>query len=223
MSKHKRNIDIAIVDDHNIVRQGISYLVNSFDNCRVIIEVSSGIQLVDQIGEIHPPDLVILDLSMHGWDGYETAKRLSKLYPQIKILILSMYDPKVTLSELLKARVRGILKKNISVSDLKNAINFVIKSDNHFYYTNNIVRKMIDLFQQSNSGEFNFDKFNLNDKDITLLRLVPSEMTYKEIAEKMNIEQRALDTIRERLFNKFNVNSRVGLVMVALENGLVSF
>jgi DNA-binding NarL/FixJ family response regulator len=222
MNKNQKKFEIAIVDDHNLVRQGISCLINSFENCRVTLEASSGIHIMQKIGT-YPPDIVFLDLSMHGWDGYETAKRLSKKLPQIKIIILSMHDPKIMMSELIKARVRGILKKNILAIDLKNAINFVMKSDTHFYYTNNIVRKMVDLFQKADDGELNFYKYDLNEKEINFLRLISSDMTYKMIAEKMGIDLRALDTIRDKMFRQFNVNSRVGLVMIALENGLITF
>lgn len=220
MSQETKYIKIALVDDHVLMRNALAILINSFDNCRVIQEVSDGVELMEQIRTTQPPDLVLLDLNMKGMDGYETAAMLSKIYPQVHVLMLTMYDSELSLIRLLQLGVKGFLKKDVHPSELKRAIYHVIKYGS--YYSDHTTGRLINLFRNAEDGNMILQKAILSEQEIEFLKLACSEYTYKEIAEKMRLNPRSIDSIRDQLFTKLDVKSRVGLAVMALKHGIVT-
>ena len=150
-------------------------------------------------------------------DGYETAKWLALHHPQIKIVILTMYDSEIALIRLLQAGVNGFLKKDIHPAELKNALLTVAGGE--YYYSNHTTTKIASLFRKQ-SG---LQKSILNETEIEFLKLASTDMTYKEIAQAMHITPRHIDNYRDALFTKLEVKSRVGLAIYAVKNGVVTF
>jgi two-component system invasion response regulator UvrY len=220
MNQETKYIKIALVDDHVLMRNALAILINGFDNCRVIQEVSDGVELMEQIRITQPPDLVLLDLNMKGMDGYETAAMLSKIYPQVHVLMLTMYDSELSLIRLLQLGVKGFLKKDVHPSELKRAIYHVIKYGS--YYSDYTTGRLINLFRNAEDGNMILQKAILSEQEIEFLELACSELTYKEIAEKMGLNPRTIDTLRDQLFTKLDVKSRVGLAVMALKHGIVT-
>jgi two-component system, NarL family, invasion response regulator UvrY len=220
MNPEIKYIKIALVDDHTLLRNALSTLINSFDNCKVIQEVSNGVQLMEQIRTTQPPDLVLLDLNMPVMDGYETARMLSKIYPKVHVLMLTMYDSELSLIRLLQVGVKGFLKKDVHPSELKTAIQQVV--ENGSYYSDHTSGKIINLFRNPENGNTILQKAILTDQEVEFLKLVCTELTYKEIAEKMGLNPRSIDSLRDQLFTKMDVKSRVGLAMVAVRHGIVT-
>jgi DNA-binding NarL/FixJ family response regulator len=155
-------------------------------------------------------------------DGMETATFLQEEYPDIHILMLTMYDSELALIRLLQAGVKGFLKKDIHPDELKFAIHSVVQSG--FYYSHNATGKLINLFRKKSNGHFaSMEQALLNEIEIKFLKMASTELTYKEIAQKMSLNPRSVDNLRDSLFNKLAVKSRVGLAMYAIKHGLVTF
>lgn len=134
--------------------------------------------------------------------------------------MLTMYDTDLTLIRLLQAGVRGFLKKDVHPDELKYAIRSVMESG--YYYSHNVTGKLVNLFR--NTLEDLTQKKNLlNAQELQFLKLSCTELTYKEIAVEMQLSPRAVDALRDQLFNRLDVKSRVGLAMYAIRHGLVSF
>jgi DNA-binding NarL/FixJ family response regulator len=151
-------------------------------------------------------------------DGFETANILKESFPAIQVLMLTMYDSDQVLIRLLQAGVKGFLKKDIHPSELKYAIQSVMQSG--YYYSQQTSGKLANFFRSGN-GNSSLEKMVLTDTEVIFLKLASSEMTYKEIAMKMKLNPRAVDGLRDHLFEKLGIKSRVGLVMYAIRHALV--
>jgi DNA-binding NarL/FixJ family response regulator len=152
-------------------------------------------------------------------DGHETLHWISKNHPEIKILILTMYDAE-PLIHLIKSGVRGFLKKDISPAELKNSLQCVLKSG--IYCSQSVTGRLFNLMRNHGTKNSPWGTVILNENEISFLKLVSSELTYKEIAQKMKISPRTIDNYRDALFLKLNVKSRVGLAMYAVKSGIVT-
>jgi len=117
--------------------------------------------------------------------------------------------------------VKGFLKKDIHPSELKFAIESVVLAG--FYYSNHTTGKLVNLFKNTETGQMRLQQAMLSDQEIGFLKLVSTDLTYKEIAQKMDLNPRSIDTLRDQLFTKLDVRSRVGLAMVAIRHGIVTF
>jgi len=154
-------------------------------------------------------------------NGFETAALLNKKFPNVHVLMLTMFDSELSLIRLLQAGVKGFLKKDIHPSELKYAIQTVVKSG--YYYSNHTTGKLVSLFRNNAEGSLRLQNAMLSEQEISFLKLACSDLTYKEIAQKMGLNPRSIDTLRDHLFIKLDVKSRVGLAMVAIRNGVVTF
>jgi len=219
--KDNQKIRIAMADDHVLLRNALASLIDSFDNCQVIFQAGTGKELTEAINRGIDPQVVVLDLNMPEMDGFETAQWLQEHKPEILVLMLTMYDSELSLIRLLQAGVKGFLKKDIHPSELKFAIQSVVQ--NGYYYSNHTTGKLVNLFRQHSDGSSLIQRSVLNDQEIHFLKLACSDLTYKEIAQRMSLNPRAVDTLRDQLFVKLDVKSRVGLALVAIRQGVVTF
>lgn len=215
-----QKIKVALVDDHVLLRNALASLVDGFGNCLVLHQSANGGELLDYIKKGLVPDVVLLDLNMPVMDGFETASRLRQSHPDIHILMLTMYDSELTLIRLLQAGVRGFLKKDIHPAELKLALESVMNQG--YYYSNHTTGKLVGLFRQTDERGNGLQKALLTDPELEFLRLACSDLTYKEIAVMMGLNPRSVDSLRDQLFLKLDVKSRVGLAMVALRHGIVT-
>lgn len=209
-----------MVDDHVLLRNALASLINSFENCRVVFEANNGEELIKKFSMNIKPDVVLLDLNMPVMDGYETAGWLKENFPQIHVLMLTMYDSELTLIRLLQAGVKGFLKKDIEPTELKFAINSVMQSG--YYYSTSTAGRLANLFRNSAKDNLRLQNAMLDENQINFLKLACTDLTYKEIAQQMNLSPRSVDALRDQLFLKLDVKSRVGLAMVAIRNGVIS-
>jgi DNA-binding NarL/FixJ family response regulator len=213
-------IKVGLVDDHTLLRNALASLIDEFKDCKVIFQAGNGKELIYQIKNGLIPDLVLLDLNMPELDGYDTAKWLQGNYPGIHILMLTMYDTEMAMIRLLQAGVKGFLKKDIHPSELKFAIHSAIQSG--YYYSHNTTGKLVNLFRKSHDNA-DLKKAMLTEMEIRFLKHACTELTYKEIAERMHLNPRAVDNLRDNLFTKLDVKSRVGLAMYSIKHGIVTF
>lgn len=208
---------VALADDHVLLRNALASLIDSFDGFKVIYQTGNGSELIEIIKPSNLPDILLLDLNMPEMDGFDTAHWFKDHFPQVHVLMLTMYDSEATLIRLLQAGVKGFLKKDVHPSELKFAMKSVLQ--NGYYYSHNTTGKLVNLFRHQNEAEI--QKNYLEDQEVSFLKLAASDMTYKEIALEIGLNPRAVDNIRDHLFEKLEVKSRVGLAMFAIRNGLV--
>lgn len=211
---------ILLVDDHQLLREALSNLINSFDNFTVIGAVGNGREMQNFLAGPQKPDIILLDLNMPLMDGFESAKWMSTQFPDIKVMILTMYDSETALIRLLRAGVNGFLKKDVHPNELKSALNSI--AENRYYYSHDTTGKLAGFFHRNTDHQSLMDKVLLTDKELEFLKLASTEMTYKEIAGEMKISPRAIDNFRDTLFEKLDVKSRVGLAIYAVKNGIVA-
>jgi two-component system, NarL family, invasion response regulator UvrY len=217
----QKKYKLIIADDHILLRDALANLINTFDEFTVVASASNGQQVLNFLDDKLEADIVLMDLNMPEMDGYDTAKLLQKKYPQIKILILTMYDGEMVLIRLLQTGVNGFLKKDIHPTELNRALKLVAEGE--FYYSNHITHKIATLFKKSYDSHSTIEKSILTDTEIDFLKLASTDLTYKEIAFKMHLTPRLIDSYPDNLFEKLDVKSRVGLAIYAIKNGIVSF
>ena len=217
MAASLKKIQVGIVDDHNLLRKALAKLIASFDNYEVLFEGDNGKDIKVKITQQVIPDIILLDVNMPDMDGYETVRWLHKNYPQVKVLALSMSSDENTIIRMLRLGAKGYIMKNIEPEELQLALDSIMKKD--FYLSEYISGKIISgLHKDLGNPE---DPVVLSDKEKEFLRLICSELTYKDIADKMFISPRTVDNYRNTLFEKLKVRTRVGLVMFAIKNSLV--
>jgi len=221
MNKNPGNVKVALADDHILLRDALANMIENLSGYSVILTASNGEDLIQQINSKGNPDLLILDLNMPKMDGFETAQWMNKNYPEVRILVLTMYDSEVTLIRLLQNGVRGFLKKDAHPNELVFAIKNVV--ENGYYYSSNASNQLANLFANKQNQKETLEKVILNEREIEFLKFSCSEMTYKEIAQKMGMNPRSLENYRESMFSKLNIKSRVGLALYAVKHGLVRF
>jgi two-component system, NarL family, invasion response regulator UvrY len=212
-----RKYKIAIADDHILVRKALTRLVNSFEGYTVFFEVDNGTELKKQIIETGLPDIVLMDINMPNGNGYDTTSWLHKNYPIVKVLALSMLSDEDVIIKILKLGAKGYILKTMEPEELKEALDAVVKND--FYLPVVISGKVIIGLQHNMDQEKK--EIILSERERTFLQFLSSEMTYKEIAAKMGVSPRMVDGYKSALCERFQVKTRVGLVMYAVKNKLI--
>jgi two-component system invasion response regulator UvrY len=210
---------VCIVDDHVLLRNGLASLMKNFTDYSVLFEASNGKDLIAQIREGKLPDIVLLDINMPVMDGFETSLWLKQHHPDIKILALSMYDDDQAIIRMLQNGAKGYILKDSEALDLKNALDSV--RNKGYYYSEMVTGKLIHaVHKAADEGKKTVAAIALSERDIDFLKLVCTEMTYKEIAEKMLLSPRTIDGYRDSLFSKLGVRTRVGLAVYAIRQGI---
>ena len=212
---------VALVDDHVLLRSGIASLIRGFGEYEVLFEACGGKDLIRQLNYSRLPDIILLDINMPEMDGYETACWLRRHHPEIKVLALSMYDSDNSIIRMLKNGAKGYILKDIDAGELRLALDSVLEKG--FYYTDLVTGKLIHTISTLDGPEMRVRRvLSLNEREVEFMKLVCTEWTYKEIADRMYLSPRTIDGYRDTLFEKLNVRTRVGLAMYAVRNGIVS-
>ncbi|WP_114940925.1 MULTISPECIES: response regulator transcription factor [Mucilaginibacter] len=209
----KEPIQIALVDDHKLFRSGMAALVTNFKRYNILFEAANGQELVNTIKSGTVPDIVLLDISMPVMDGVEAAQVLRSKYPGVRIIILSMFEDAEKVLLMVKMGVKGYLLKDSEPYEVEDALLKV--SQGELYYPEFVTRHLITNFNSK------LENIKLNPREIEFLRFTGTELTYKEIAEAMNISVRTVDSYRDQLFEKLQIKSRVGLVLYSIKNKLI--
>ena len=213
----EKTIKVCLVDDHVLLRNGLAALIRKF-GYDVHSECDNGKRLIDTLKINDLPDIVLMDINMPVMDGYDTTLWLKKNFPLINVIALSMYDDEAAIIRMLRNGARGYILKNADPMLLKTAIEDVVNSGFHYSdkVTGRILHHVITEMDDSQGAGI-----KLNEKEIQFLKLAGSDLTYKEIAEKMFLSPRTIDGYREALFAKLDVKSRVGLVLYAIREKLI--
>jgi two-component system, NarL family, invasion response regulator UvrY len=217
MSKTNKNIQVAIADDHSLLRSALAKLINTFEGYTVVMEADNGKDLTEKIVKNVLPDIVLLDINMPEMDGFETTQWLRKKYPHIKVLTLSMLSDERSIIKIFRLGAKGYLLKNADPRELREALDAVMNKN--VYLSEYVSGKLVSGLH--NDPDTDDKPAVLNEKEREFLRWTCSELSYKDIAEKMFLSYRTIDDYRQSLFTKLKVHSRVGLVMYAIKNKIV--
>lgn len=211
---------IVLVDDHSLLRIGLAQLVQSL-GFTVIFEADDGKEFIEKLQATALPEVVLMDINMPVMDGFETTQWLKQNHPDIKVLALSMYDNENSIIRMLKCGAKGYILKDSEPAELKAAIEDLVNKG--YYYSDLVSGKLIHAINKiEDEGSTINTLANLNDREIDFLKYACTEMTYKEIADKMFVSPRTIDGYRDGLFEKLQVKTRVGLVMYAIKNNIVT-
>jgi len=212
---------VVITDDHTLLRNGLANLVASFEGFTVLAQAGNGIELQKVLNPKNLPDIVLMDINMPEMDGYDTAEWLRKTYPQVRILALSMMDSESAIIRMIKNGARGYVLKDAEPIELNTALNAILTKG--YYYNDLVTGKLIFSINKLGENEKDIKTLmNLSEKDVAFLKLVSTDLTYKEIADEMQVGPRTIDGYRDNLFEKLKVKSRVGLVLFAVKNKIVT-
>ncbi len=210
--------NLVLADDHILLRNGLAALVKSLGHT-VLFEADNGKDFTAKIKTENLPELVLLDINMPEMDGYETAQWIKENHPDIKILALSMYDNENSIIRMLKCGAKGYILKDSEPAELKAAIEDVMSKG--YYYSDLVSGKLIHAINKlDDNGSDLKNLIQLNDRETDFLKYACTEMTYKEIADKMFVSPRTIDGYRDALFEKLQIKTRVGLVLYAIKNGI---
>lgn len=212
-------IKVAIADDHQIFRKGVILSLRSYTNIKFVMEAENGDDLIQKVPEAMP-DVILCDLKMPIKDGIDATKILTKTYPQIRVIILTMYEDDRFVGHLMDCGAAGYLLKNTEPSEIRKAIMDVMRTG---FYLNPFVNKVLikkNYSKQKFSPSLN-SEIALSEREKEVLTLVCMEFTATEIAQKMNISARTVEAIKDRLMERFGVKNSVGLVFYAMKNELI--
>ena len=212
-------IKVAIADDHKIFRKGVILSLRQYTNIKFVLEAENGEELLMGLPDAEP-DVVLMDLRMPVKDGIEATKTISKQYPALHVIVLTMYEDERFVSHLMENGANGYLLKSADPAEIKKAIVEVMARG---YYLNNFVNKV--LLKKSHARTKSIPSLTnevvISDKEREVLRLLCMEFTATEIAQKMEISPRTVEAIKDRMMERYNVKNTAGLVFFAVKNNLI--
>lgn len=212
---------IVLTDDHILLRNGLAGLIKTLGHT-VLFEADNGKDLIEKLNPRKLPDIILMDINMPEMDGCEATEWLRNHYPSVKVLALSMYNNENSIIRMLKCGARGYILKDSRPPQLQAAIEDLVKEG--FHYSELLNGKLIHAINKMGDHTTELSSLvNLLDKETEFLKFCCSELTYKDIAEKLSVSPRTIDRYRDTLFEKLHVKTRIGLVMFAVKNGIVQF
>ena len=212
-------INIAVIDDHQLFRQGIIRVIRSLDDrFNVLLEASNGQDFIRRLPNDHQIKIAIVDLDMEIMDGRELAIILKEKHPEINVLTLTMHgEDEEAIIGMIRSGVKGYLSKDVEPLELKKAIETV--ASGKFHFNEALSGKLLEIIIVD---KMNASNDELNDREMQFVELCCSELTYKEIANEMCLSPKTIDGYRAALFERFELKSRVGLVLFAIKKGWFS-
>ena len=212
------NIRVLIVDDHEIVREGLQTLLSEEPDFEIVGMTGDGAAAVT-LAEVKKPDVIVMDLVMPGLDGIEATRRIKQLVPEARILILTVHEDKSLMQEAIHSGAMGYILKRAVKSELINAIQAVLRGE---LYLHPAMARLLFLEQPVTSPQtVKFAPEALTGREIEVLRLIAQGYTNSQAAEILCISVRTVEYHRSNLTAKLNIHSRVELIRYAEENGLI--
>lgn len=214
--EQQARIRVAIVDDHALLRETLKMFLEFDPRIHVCICAKHGVDMLEQLQQSELlPDIAIIDLNMPVMNGFTLTGELKKLYPRIKLLILSGYYSEYNVALTMSKGVCGYLIKDYAPAEVQNAI-YSIYEDGH-YFSDAMDQQAFRNFQR-----MNLKNISIPEREMQFLKLSCTNMQNEEIARKMRISINTLDGCRHRLFERLRINSRTELILFAMRSGIVS-
>ncbi len=212
-------IKVAIADDHQIFRKGVILSMRTYTDIKFVMEAENGEDLLAKIPEA-APDVILCDLKMPLKDGIDTTKQITKDFPSIRVIILTMYEDERFVGHLMDCGAAGYLLKSTDPEEIRKAIMEVMRTG---FYLNPFVNKIL-IKKNYSKQKFNHSlstEIIVSEREKEVLTLVCMEYTATEIAKKLDISSRTVEAIKDRLMERFGVKNSVGLVFYAMKNQLI--
>lgn len=208
-------LKIVLADDHAVVREGLKRLIGAESDMEVIGEAEDGASVIDQASRDHP-DIIVMDISMPKTSGIEATRVIKKNAPEIKIIALTVHEDRGYLQELLEAGSSGYVLKRAASEELIQAIRCVASGT--LYVDQRLVGNLISaMIHRRGNSKSSID--TLSDREATVLKLIAGGYTNKEIAAKLEVSVKTVETYKSRSMEKLGLRSRVDIVRVANEQG----
>jgi len=215
-------INIMIVDDHVLYRAGVKTALSSKKDIKVVAEADNGAHLLNILKGIQP-DVILLDIQMPIMDGITALPEVKKLYPHIKVIMLTLLDDQSVITKLMELGANSYLVKTSDAEVIYEAIKTCHQQE---FFFNSLTNKALlnNLRQKNVVSPFKTaqDDATLNEKEITILKLMCEEKSTREIAEAVDLSPRTIEAIRDKLKVKTGTKSTAGLIMFAVKNNLVN-
>ncbi len=213
-----------VVDDHKMIRDGIKSSLSDVAGLEIINEASDGNEALEKLAA-EPVDVVLMDISMSGMGGIEATKKITEAFAEVKVLALTMHDEESHIMNMLQAGALGYILKSTGMTELVEAVRTVANGES--YFSKKVSATLLGQFVKNKAvAKKENDKTDaslseLTKRELEILKLIAEEYTNQEIAEKLFISQRTVDTHRRNLIQKLNAKNTAGLVRYAFRNGLV--
>ncbi len=209
-------VKIVIADDHQMFIDGVKSLLKKEKKFNFVYEALNAEEALNFIGS-NQIDLLITDISMPGMSGTELTKKIKQHFPTIKVLVLTMYNDSAIINEILQSEAEGYILKNTGKQELLTAITKIM--DNGTFYSNEVISQLLkDNKKKINSPPI---KEALTVRELEILKLVCEEYTTADIAEKLFISPRTVDTHRKNILEKTQSKTIIGLIKYAFENNII--
>ena len=204
-------ISVAIVDDHQLFRNGLKFIIENEDDMEVVIEASNGKQFLHYLQNLKP-EVVLMDINMPEMDGVETTQRALEIYPDLQIIVLSMYDDMEYYNTMIDLGVKGFILKDIDNDELADALRKV--NNGGSYFSQELLLRLI-------KNKPTADGIDLTRREKEVLELICKGYSNMQISEELFISQRTVERHRSSLLFKTNSKNSVSLVVFAIKNNLV--
>ncbi|TSD62990.1 response regulator transcription factor [Inquilinus sp. KBS0705] len=203
---------IFIVDDHQMVIDGLKLIINTIDGFEIVGESNGALQALDKLEHVSP-DILLTDVSMPEMSGIELTRIVKKKYPHIKVIALSMFSESQVVAEMIDAGIAGYILKNTGKQELIEALNKVADGQN--YFGQDITLQLMKSFKR------NQEESRLTDREIEIIRMIEQDFGNKQIADILFISERTVETHRKNILRKTNTQSVVGLLKYAYERKII--
>ncbi len=210
-------IRVLLADDHALVRQGIRSLLETLDDIEVVGEVSDGRQALELSKTTHP-DIAFMDITMPGLNGLEAVTRMKKECPGTRVVMLSMHAGEEYFQQALDSGAAGYLLKDADRMELELAIRTVMRGDT--YLTPTVAKYAVEAYRQRKDGDQG-PLASLSSRQKEILQLIAEGYANKEIAQRLELSPRTVETHRAELMERLNIRDVPGLVKIALRAGLI--
>ncbi len=215
------NVYVAIAEDQSLFRECLVSLLNGYEGIAVNVEAANGAELLERLYTASPtPDVVLLDLTMPIMNGLDTTRQLKKLFPDIKIIILSVHSEERHIVHMVGEGVNGYLVKNSELSEVVQAVKAVEKKG--FYFNESVLRAIHTGMNQKQEKSYNPES-PLTPREKEILEYICQEHTTQEIADMLYLSVRTVDGHRNNLLEKTGARNTAGLVIYAVRNDLLQF
>jgi DNA-binding NarL/FixJ family response regulator len=202
-------IQIAVIDDHDLFREGIKLVLNQIEGFHVVYDTSNGNRFVETLNQIGV-DIVLMDIEMPEINGIQTTINALKVLPDLKVIALTMFSDTGHYTQMIQAGVKGFLLKKTNKYELQQAISTVHQGGN--YFSQDILKKL--AYQYTNHGTGT----ELTSRELEVMLMICQGLTSQEISEKLNISNKTVETHRSNIFIKANVRNTAGLIVWAIKN-----
>ena len=221
MKLHSPIIKIVLADDHEIFRDGFKMLIKKQPDFEVIGEAENGRELI-QLTQQLKPDVVVTDIKMPVLDGIEATKTISKEFPALGIIALSMFDEEFLIVDMLEAGAKGYLLKNAQKEEIFDAIRTVY--NNETYYCNKTSSKLAQMIAKSGYNPYHKkQRVDFTERELDIMRLICQEHSNKEIGEKLFISTRTVEGHRNKIQEKIKAKNMAGIIVYAIKHGIYKF